>query len=400
MTLHVVCGSDRTSARRRSREILSSWNPSPWALVEHRFHDGANWAAEVAPLLGGSLAGSDLTCWLLADSFCAESKIEKFWAALAAGEGRVLLTVFTDTHPNLPEGAVVEKFPEPANHLDWIIKQSSAAGKTIGLDAARALASRCEESFSLLESETFKLISYCGDESHVSMEMVEAAVSLSGEMAVWDWIDATVAGKVEVATQALANLLGAGHTPPSLYSALSLKVAQIHQARSWLDQPPASRGDLAAILCTGRTRKPMAPFAQDRLLETARSQPLRFWDRFLGDTLNLPTPIPAADTLRELSLKLSLLRPRARRTGAWRKALIEILPPSLFEVLWRERSGYWRRRALQKPDAVRDAVGKQVVGSDAVLVRYQGALYRCQPAPDGYSRSPLPAHEAAWLADA
>jgi hypothetical protein len=400
MILQVVCGSDRTAVRHRSRAILAAWNPSPLDLVEHRLQESANWAADVAPLFDSSLAGSRLTCWLIADSFCAESKIEKFWSTLATCEGRVLLTVFTDTIPKLPDGVVAEVLSQPANHLDWIIKQASAVGKTIGLDAARALASRCEESFSLLESETAKLISYCGNDPHVSIEMVEAVISPSGELAVWDWIDATVAGKIEVSSHALAELLGSGHAPAALYSALSLKVAQIHQARSWLDQPTASRGDLAAILSTGRTRKPMPPFAMERLLETARSQSLRFWDRFLVDTLGLSGHIPTAATLRELSLKLSLVRPRARRTGAWKETLMGMIPPSLFEVLWREKSGYWRRRALQEPDAVRDAVGAQVGSADAVLVRYQGALYRCLPATEGYRRTPLPAHEAAWLSEA
>jgi hypothetical protein len=402
MKITAIHGSDRPQVQARSRALLKEWAPSSWSFSEHWLPEEAtesDLAAVLEAAQGAGLTAEPSTLWVHASHIPSQSKQSaRFWGVLLAAEGRLLISFYQDSlPPDFPAEAARECFARPVDLAIWATSQAQAHGKTLSPENAQTVASRCGLSHEAVESAVQTLCAYCGEAAEIDLLAIDLLVPDNEELATWDWIDALVAGKVARAGDILEVLLHKGE-PAMFYSALALRVTQLHQARAWLDSPASSRGDLALILSTGRSGKTPAGFAVEKIRQTAQAKTMAFWDRLfhLVTEGNTAPSVPA--TLREISARAVLLRPQMRRETALREEMSKWAPAPRFQVIWREPAGRWQRLNLREAGEVRAWVEKKVGVCDRVLVSYEKMLYLCLPSPAGYTRTPLPAPDAAWMA--
>jgi DNA polymerase-3 subunit delta len=126
--------------------------------------------------------------------------------------------------------------------LQWIKSEVAQRGKTIDMDAARALLDRTGTHLSDVDNALNLVVNYLGDDSaNIDAESVVASCADVAEEEVWALTDAIAVSQPGVALKALQNLIDLGKHPDELIGTVNWLLKSAYAVAIAEGQPNISR---------------------------------------------------------------------------------------------------------------------------------------------------------------
>lgn len=143
---------------------------------------------------------------------------------------------FCNAVDKLGMGAVAEINMRSAVSLEHqLVKWADKMGKKLSLPIASKIIYYCTTDLSVLKMELEKICSYAGEETEITMDMVEATVVKHLEAKVYGMVDSVIYGNANKAYSELHQLFALREDPRDVLRALSYVYVDLYRARVTTD---------------------------------------------------------------------------------------------------------------------------------------------------------------------
>jgi DNA polymerase-3 subunit delta len=269
--IHVLYGADDYSARQALGEIKKGLGDPETLATNTSLLDGARLpladlraAVEAFPFFGDKrlIVIEGLLSRFEAKSRAQppktggpESGLADYLSALVSAPPTSVIVLLDGelkkTNPMLKElagKASVREFPALsfARLVDWIKKSFSRSGGAVSDEAAALLARLVGSNLWTMSSEVEKLL-LAAEGRRVEASDVEAMVPASREVAVFELVDAVLAGNAGTAQRCLQSMLADGQAPSYILFMLARQLRLLVRLRSMLSEGMAERAAQARL---------------------------------------------------------------------------------------------------------------------------------------------------------